>query len=232
MPGSASLSSTNHYANLNANNNNNNNNNSSSSSSKILPNSSRNMANAKNLTYSKNHLNQADLSELLEKFNLTSLNKTNKATNDSTATVGNARHANNLISGEIGANVAASNRSRSLQRDVANTMSVQQSSDDQNLDSHYLDLNSLKQQQQQQSMRKKQQIVDAKPSSASSTSTTSSNNNYSAYNNVGSSANKYSDEIAIILNQNNNSQQQQQSHVVPKPPPGNPQRTTNLYPAR
>jgi hypothetical protein len=201
------------------------------SNSKILPNSSRNLTITNNnntqrnissssspYSNNKNQLNQADLSELLEKFNLTNLNKKKQEV----SVRGSAYSSNSISNGEINSS-SLSNRSRSLQRDTIATLATNDDDDDfvENVDSNYLDINNLK-----KSQAKKKFIESAK-----------TNNNYSAYNNAANNvSNKYSDEIAIILNQNSingvNTLSQLQSHVVPKPPPGNPQRNTSLYPAR
>ncbi len=193
-----------------------------SSNSKILPNSSRNLTITNNYTQknvpstsyttNKNHLNQADLSELLEKFNLTNMNKKKQETPGR----GSAYSSNSISNGEVN-NSSLTNRSRSLQRDTMTALTS--NGDDLETDSNYLDINSLK-----KSQTKRQLAESAK-----------ANNNYSAYN-TSNVSNKYSDEIAIILNQSTvngvNTLSQLQSHVVPKPPPGNPQRNTSLYPAR
>jgi hypothetical protein len=114
----------------------------------------------------------------------------------------------------------SNNRSRSLQRD--------------NLNGSYLENIKQQQQQQQQMQQRKKQLSESKPTSGL-------NNFSSAYNSQTSNGNKYNEDnlSLIILNQSLNANNSSSntltspsSHVVPKPPPGNPQRTTNLYPAR
>ena len=178
-----------------------------SNSTKILPNSTRQHN-------SKGQLNQAELSEILEKFNLSGLVSTKKEAT--------GRHAASY--GDVS---SVANRSRSLQRDTVTDDDALSNHAINNNVSSYMDPSGLRQ-------RKRQLIENTKSTIGSNRS---ENNNYSAYNNSGRcSPSKYTEEIAIILNQNGlsgvNGLSQLQSHVVPKPPPGNPQRNTNLYPAR
>ena len=175
----------------------------SSSRSKTSSTSNANSTPSGYISSNKNYiLNDTDLSELLE-----SLNSNKKKPS-----------YENMLNVDL-----SNSRSRSLQRD--------------NLNGSYLE--NIKQQQQQQ--QQQQQMQQRKKQLSESKPTSGLNNFSSAYNTQTSNGNKYNEDnlSLIILNQSLNANNSSSntltspsSHVVPKPPPGNPQRTTNLYPAR